>query len=187
MKSFQLIVLSVFLLALSSGCARKICTVKTGLCKGYTVRGQTYHPMKKVPPGFRMDGVASWYGHKFHGRPTASGEIYDMHDLTAAHKTLPLGTLVKVTNMENRKEVIVRINDRGPFIDNRVIDLSLAAAKRIAMIGPGTASVRISVLGKSDSLLALKRPSPWAATAYVRAPNPFYTSRKTPSAPMKKI
>jgi rare lipoprotein A len=143
--------------------------------------------MKKVSPGYRMDGVASWYGHKFHGRPTASGETYNMNDLTAAHKTLPLGTLVKVTNMENHKEVVVRINDRGPFIDNRVIDLSLAAAKKIAMIGPGTASVRVSVLGKSDSVLALKRPAPWTATAYLRAPNPFYTSKKSRSNAMKKI
>lgn len=134
-----------------------------------------------------MAGVASWYGHKFHGRPTASGEIYNMHDLTAAHKTLPLGTFVKVTNRENRREVVVRINDRGPFIDNRVIDLSLAAAKKIAMVGPGTAAVSISVIGKGNAVLALRHPSSWTATSQLRAPNPFYTNRKSHRDALKKI
>ena len=187
MKSIQLIVLSVFLLTLGSGCARKICTIKGNSCSGYTVRGKTYHPMKKVPSGFRMQGVASWYGGKFHGRRTASGEIYNMHELTAAHKTLPLGTFVKVTNTENQREVVVRINDRGPFIDDRVIDLSLAAAKKLAMVGPGTAAVRISVIGKGTAVLALRHPSSWSAASHLRAPNPFYTSRKSPRDALKKI
>lgn len=93
-------------------------------------------------------GKASWYGKKFHGRPTANGEIYDMYEKSAAHKTLPLGTYVKVVNLSNKKQVIVRINDRGPFVKGRVIDFSYAAAKDIDLIGPGVARVKIVALGK---------------------------------------
>jgi len=107
---------------------------------------------KRVPPpiqptvGSRQVGIASWYGKDFHGKPTASGEIYNMYDMTAAHKTLPLGTEVMVTNLENNRSVKVTINDRGPFVKNRIIDLSYAAAKAIGMVGPGTAEVMIEVL-----------------------------------------
>jgi rare lipoprotein A len=97
--------------------------------------------------GARQLGVASWYGPGFHGRTTASGEIYDMHALTAAHPSLPLGTLVEVRNLENDKRVQVRINDRGPHVKRRVIDLSRAAAERLEMIAPGTARVEVVVLG----------------------------------------
>ena len=91
-------------------------------------------------------GLASWYGHPYHGRSSASGEIYDMDQFTAAHRTLPFGTLVRVVNLDNEKSVEVRINDRGPFVDDRVIDLSHAAAQAIGMIGPGTARVRVEVI-----------------------------------------
>jgi len=91
-------------------------------------------------------GIASWYGHPYHGRTSASGEVYDMEQLTAAHRTLPFGTLVRVVNLENEKMVDVRINDRGPFIDERIIDLSHAAAQAIDLIGPGIARVRLEVL-----------------------------------------
>jgi rare lipoprotein A len=91
-------------------------------------------------------GVASWYGHPYHGRTAASGETYDMEQFTAAHRTLPFGTLVRVVNVENNKTVDVRINDRGPFVDDRIIDLSLAAARSIDLVGPGTARVRLEVL-----------------------------------------
>ena len=101
--------------------------------------------------GTTEEGVASWYGHPYHGRATTSGEVYDMHKLTAAHRTLPLGTRVRVQNLSNGREVEVRINDRGPFVESRVIDLSLAAARRIAMVGPGTARVRLRVLGSSGA------------------------------------
>lgn len=97
-------------------------------------------------PGFVERGIASWYGEKFHGRATASGETYDMHALTAAHKELPLGTVVDVKNLDNGRSVRVRINDRGPFARGRIIDLSRAAAREIGMIGPGTARVEIHVL-----------------------------------------
>ena len=91
-------------------------------------------------------GLASWYGHPYHGRPTASGEIYNMHDMTAAHRTLPFGTRVRVHDLDNGHDVEVRINDRGPFVKGRIIDLSNAAAKSMQMLGPGTAHVRLEIL-----------------------------------------
>lgn len=94
-------------------------------------------------------GFASWYGGKFQGRKTASGEIFDTNLLTAAHKTLPFGTVVKVTNLENGKTVVVRINDRGPFVEGRIIDLSQAAAEEIGMLGAGVARVNLEIVFKS--------------------------------------
>lgn len=95
---------------------------------------------------FIQEGLASWYGAEFHGRPTSSKEIYDMNDLTAAHPTLPFGTFVMVTNLNNGRSTIVRINDRGPFVPGRIIDLSYAAAKVIGAIGPGVVPVRLEVI-----------------------------------------
>jgi len=100
-----------------------------------------YYPTSGV-----QTGIASWYGPEFHGRPTSNNEIYDMYDMTAAHNSLPFGTYVMVTNLNNGKSVTVRINDRGPFIGDRIIDLSFAAAKVLDMIASGTAPVRIEVL-----------------------------------------
>jgi rare lipoprotein A len=112
----------------------------------YTVRGRTYYPTI-VSVGDTFNGVASWYGPNFHGKFTSNGERYDMYKLTAAHKTLPMNTILKVTNQRNGKSVVVRVNDRGPFVNNRIIDLSKAAAKKINMIGTGTAPVRLEVIG----------------------------------------
>lgn len=100
----------------------------------------------KKPHGFSQTGIASYYARKFHGRKTASGERYDMYGLTAAHPRLPFGTMVKVTNLSNKRAVIVRINDRGPHTKKRVIDLSFAAAKRIGIIHSGTARVLLEVV-----------------------------------------
>ncbi len=97
--------------------------------------------------GSAETGIASWYGHPYHGRASSSGEIYDMEKLTAAHRTLPFGARVRVENLENGANVDVRINDRGPFVEGRIIDLSRAAARRIRMLGPGTARVRLMVVG----------------------------------------
>jgi len=98
-------------------------------------------------PGLYVEeGVASWYGIPFNGHRTSNGEIYDMHDMTAAHRTLPFGAVVRVTNLANGKQTEVRVNDRGPFVANRVIDLSLAAAQAIEMVGPGTAAVRLEMV-----------------------------------------
>lgn len=114
--------------------------------KPYRVNGQIYHPMATCE-GFVQNGLASWYGPDFHGKKTSNGEIYDMHGMTAAHKTLPLGTSVRVVNQSNGRQQIVRINDRGPFVGTRIIDLSYEAAKRLGVVGPGTAPVRIEALG----------------------------------------
>jgi rare lipoprotein A len=111
------------------------------------VNGETYYPLPDSH-GFVQKGKASWYGKKFQGRPTASGETYNMYLETAAHKTLPLGTYVRVTNLRNGKTVVVRINDRGPFVKGRVIDLSYASAKKVQMIGPGVVDVKVVALGK---------------------------------------
>ena len=92
-----------------------------------------------------LRGVASYYSSDFHGKKTANGERFDMHDLTAAHRTLPFNTLVKVTNLENNKSVVVRINDRGPFKKGRIVDLSLGAAKKINLIETGTAEVKLEI------------------------------------------
>jgi rare lipoprotein A len=91
-------------------------------------------------------GIASYYGDDYHGKQTASGEVYDMYGLTAAHNDLPLGTKIRVTNLKNGRQVIVRINDRGPFVKNRILDLSYGAAKELGMLVPGTAPVRIEVV-----------------------------------------
>lgn len=99
---------------------------------------------------FSQTGTASYYAHAFHGRKTANGEVYNMHTLTAAHQTLPFNSLVRVTNLSNKKSVVVRINDAGPFVDDRIIDLSLAAAKKIGMIKTGKALVRLAVVGNAD-------------------------------------
>jgi rare lipoprotein A len=99
----------------------------------------------QVRVGDEETGTASWYGHPYHGRRASSGEIYDMEQLTAAHRTLPFGTVVEVRNLDNDRTVSVRINDRGPFVEGRIVDLSHAAAREIGMLGPGTARVRLRV------------------------------------------
>lgn len=118
----------------------------------YVVNGETYYPLSDSE-GFVQTGKASWYGQKFHGRPTASGEIFDMHKKSAAHRTLPLGTHVSIQNLSNNKITIVKINDRGPFVKGRHIDLSYAAAKEIDLIDPGVIDVKIVALGKEVSKL----------------------------------
>jgi len=125
-------------------------------------------------------GVASWYGPGFHGNRTANGEIYDQYELTAAHPSLPLGTRVMVTNLENGRAVQVRINDRGPFVDGRAIDLSYAAARTLGMVGPGTVRVRIEVLGPTVLAAAAPVAAPVAAAAAPPAPPP---ARPGPPAP----
>jgi rare lipoprotein A len=112
----------------------------------YTVMGKHYEPLRSHV-GFSQEGVASWYGRDFHGKMTSNGETYDMYAMTAAHKTLPLGVYVKVRNQDNGREAVVRVNDRGPFVKNRVIDLSYAAARQLGYDNIGTARVRIEALG----------------------------------------
>ena len=114
--------------------------------KPYKVFGKWYQPLPDSK-GFRQRGIASWYGKDFHGKKTSNGERYDMYAMTAAHKTLPLGTYVRVYNRENNRQVDVRINDRGPFVRGRIIDLSYSAAREIGIVGPGTARVEVVALG----------------------------------------
>lgn len=111
----------------------------------YTVLGKNYTPMK-TGKGYSASGNASWYGQKFHGHKTSNGEIYDMFAMTGAHKTLPLPSIVRVTNLANGHQTIVRVNDRGPFHDNRIIDLSYAAAIKLDYIDSGVAKVKIDVM-----------------------------------------
>jgi rare lipoprotein A len=111
-------------------------------------------PMATVPPGYEETGEASWYGPPYHGRRTASGEVYDMHQMTAAHPTLPLGTWVAVENRANGRIVEVRINDRGPFVRGRILDLSYAAARLLGAVGPGVIPVRLRAVGAPPAPLA---------------------------------
>lgn len=119
---------------------------KTPTMRSYTVNGKRYYPTY-VHKGDTFDGIASWYGPNFHGKKTSNGESYDMNQATAAHKTLPMNTIVKVTNKDNGRFTVVRINDRGPFVASRVIDLSKKAAETIDMTRTGTAPVHLEVLG----------------------------------------
>lgn len=145
-----LLILACTLSACGGHTTRVIDTPETRELKGwqkpYEVDGKRYHPLRDHQ-GFRQDGIASWYGKKFHGRKTSNGETYDMYAMTAAHKTLPLGIYVKVTNKRNGLSTVVRVNDRGPFIAGRVIDLSYAAATKLDVVGAGTAPVHVEALG----------------------------------------
>lgn len=115
----------------------------------YEVNGERYQPIPSAD-GFVQKGIASWYGKKFHGRKTSNGETYDMYAMTAAHKTLPMNVYLKVTNLDNGRSTVVRVNDRGPFVRSRIIDLSYTAANELGVVGPGTAPVRIEALGYRD-------------------------------------
>jgi rare lipoprotein A len=112
----------------------------------YEVFGERYYPLRSHED-YVEEGLASWYGKDFHGKKTSNGEIYNMHAMTAAHKTLPLGIDVRVTNLNNGRQTVLRLNDRGPFVKGRIIDLSYAAAKELEVVGPGTAPVRVEALG----------------------------------------
>lgn len=139
----------VLILLIVGACAKKAPPPPDrpkGYPKPYKVGKNWYQPIPHARD-FRQQGKASWYGKKFHGRKTSSGETYDMYAMTAAHKTLPFNTQVRIRNLDNGKMTEVRINDRGPFVRGRIIDLTYSAAKKIGMIGPGTARVEIFALG----------------------------------------
>ena len=121
--------------------------------KPYRVMGKKYYPLK-TSKGFSQTGTASWYGPKFHGKLTANGETYNQMAGTAAHKTLPFNTILLVENLENGKSTVVRVNDRGPFVGTRIIDLSKLGAQQIGMIGKGTSRVRITAMKRNDGRLA---------------------------------
>ena len=124
----------------------------------YTVNGETYYLMDSEA-GYRERGVASWYGEKFHGHRTSNGEIYDMYQLSAAHKTMPLPGFARVTNLENQRSIIVRVNDRGPFHEGRVIDLSYAAAYMLGYADKGTAMVEVEAIVPPSTMAVAPQPS----------------------------
>lgn len=125
----------------------------------YTVLGETYRVMTDER-GYQSNGIASWYGKKFHGEKTSNGEIYDMYAMTAAHKTLPIPSYVRVTNLDNNKQVVVRVNDRGPFHEGRVIDLSYAAASKLDYLKHGTAKVKVEAIDpRQTSSVAASSPT----------------------------
>lgn len=162
------LVLALAALLLSSGCAVFRPAPPTagkaprGTQKPYTIRGVTYYPLSSAG-NYVEEGLASWYGPDFHGNPTSCGELYDMYKMTAAHKVLPMHTMLVVTNLENGRTVTVRVNDRGPFVSGRVIDMSLAGAKELGFHGKGTARVRLETLGAIPG-----------ATPEKGLPGPFY-------------
>lgn len=139
--SLSLLLLPLLLVLLLAGCGSKGPSHR-GKYDPYTVNGVTYYPLRDAR-GYRAQGTASYYGGAFHGRKTASGERYDQNDLTCAHTTLPFSTKVRVTNLQNGRSVLVRVNDRGPFKKGRIVDLSKAAAKKLAMLERGTAKVLV--------------------------------------------
>lgn len=131
-----------------SGCFGAKSSQRTGggSTKPYTINGKTYYPLASAK-GFVEEGIASWYGPGFHGKSTANGETFNQYAMTAAHKILPLGTQVRVTHLGTGRSILVRVNDRGPFVDDRVIDLARGAATRLGIVGTGTARVRVQAVG----------------------------------------
>ncbi len=149
--------------------------------KPYTVRGRTYVPAED--PSYRAEGIASWYGPDFHGGLTANGERYDMNGISAAHPTMPLPSYARVTNLDNGRSIIVRVNNRGPFVRNRLVDLSVGAARALDFYHHGTARVRVEYVGRApreggddQMLLATLRertPAPAPSKVMVAAAKPF--------------
>lgn len=138
--------------------------------KHYEVFGQRYYVLASAE-NFTERGIASWYGKKFHGRRTSSGESYDMYAMTAAHRQLPLPTYVEVTNLDNGRKVVVRVNDRGPFKKSRIIDLSYAAAAKLGMLGAGTAPVEIRAIqpGRPTQAVTTATDHPGGIAYYIQA------------------
>ena len=152
-----------------------------GALRPYTVMGRNYTPMTAVAP-YRARGVASWYGRRYHGKPTSSGEIYDMYAMTAAHTTLPIPSYVRVTHVASGKSVVVRVNDRGPFIDSRLIDLSYTAAHKLGVLAGGSAMVEVeSIIPGAAAPVSIPAPAA-AAFAPPPAPAPESTERQIPVA-----
>ena len=161
--------------------------IVSGTMRPYQIRGRWYRPEEQ--PHYDETGMASWYGDQFHGRPTATGERFDMNALTAAHKTLPLPGLVEVTNLANGRRVVLRVNDRGPFVDGRIIDLSRGAADALDLRRAGVGEVRVRYLGRAPRLgggtvlqYADARPPP-PEPVPPPGPVPYQPAAALPSAP----
>ena len=164
---------------------QKLETVPAGDGKGvykigkpYQVKGRWYYPAEDH--GYSKTGIASWYGDQFHGRSTANGEVFDMNEMTAAHKTLPLPSAVRVTNLENGRSIVLRVNDRGPFVDGRIIDVSRRGAQLLGFQNKGTARVRVSVLPAESRQLKV------AALSSVANSEPQLAARSSPRIPVER-
>ena len=183
--SFRFVCYVIFVFLLSSCGGHTTRVIETpatrelaGWQKPYEVDGKRYHPLLQHQ-GFQQRGVASWYGRKFHGRKTSNGETYDMYGLSAAHKTLPMGVYVKVTHLGNGRHVIVRINDRGPFVAGRIIDLSYGAAQQLGIVDSGTAQVQIQALGyqqKDHGQVSYRVPASYDAGSFAVQIGAFSTA-----------
>ena len=151
--------------------------VKNSTSRPYVVMGRTYTPMTALQP-YKGRGIATWYGRRYHGKQTSSGEIYDMYGMSAAHVTLPIPSYARVTNLANGKSVVVRINDRGPFVEGRIIDLSYTAAHRIGVLAGGSAMVEVEAVIPDGSGAVAAAPAPPATSpespppAAARIPEP---------------
>ena len=145
--------------------------IVSGTMRPYQIRGRWYRPAEQ--PDYDEVGMASWYGDQFHGRPTATGERFDMNALTAAHKTLPLPGLVEVTNLANGRRVVLRVNDRGPFVDGRIIDLSRGAADALDLRRAGVGEVRVRYLGRAPRLGGGARLQYAESAPAARGPVPY--------------
>jgi rare lipoprotein A len=151
----------------------KIEPLHRGAMRPYTVMGRQYTPMTAVAP-YKARGVASWYGRRYHGKQTSTGEIYDMYAMSAAHPTLPLPSYVRVTSLASGKSVVVRVNDRGPFIDSRLIDLSYTAAHRIGILAGGSGQVEVEAVfpGAAPPVIAAAPAVPAPRVVETPAPSP---------------
>lgn len=166
--------------------------IVSGTMRPYQIRGRWYRPAEQ--PDYDEVGLASWYGAQHNGRPTSTGERFDMNSLSAAHKTLPLPSLVEVTNRANGRRVVLRVNDRGPFVDGRIIDLSRAAAEELGLLSQGVGEVRVRYVGRAPRTgggtplrtaevsqpPAASKPRPYYEVASSSAAVPAQTTRSAP-------
>src|SRR5438105_6821320 len=149
--------------------------------RSYSINGRTYTPVENA--AYRAEGMASWYGPDFHGRQTANGEVYDMHSISAAHPTMPLPSYARGSNLDNGRSIVVRVNDRGPYVRNRIIDLSIGTAKALDFYGHGVARVRVEYVGRaplegSDDAMLLatlreRSPAPAPSKVMIASAKPF--------------
>ena len=159
--------------------------IVSGTMRPYTIRGRTYRPAEQ--PDYDETGLASWYGRYHHGKPTSSGERFDMNALTAAHKTLPLPSMVEVTNPANGRRVLLRVNDRGPFADGRIIDLSRAAADALGLLERGVGEVRVRYAGRAPRNGGGAVLTGGGSTVRAAASSPSPTTRSSTERPYNEV
>jgi rare lipoprotein A len=169
-KIRSIVMLGIALLALTGCSSSPSPPGAYKLGKPYQVQGRWYYP--EYDPGYDRSGTASWYGEPFHGRATANGEVFDRNVVTAAHPTLPLPSLVRVTNLANHRELVIRVNDRGPFVGDRIIDLSQEAARQLGFEREGTTPVRVQFIDLADARGEPPRPTVRQAAMPVAEPDP---------------